>query len=66
MSDKTKAAVAQIRGTMPVQHQLIVDHLKELLSEVDKNLHYSVENTILRQNQGKAQLLDELILLMNT
>ena len=61
MSEDIQKVAAVLQSTAPLAYQMMVDHIKELESTANNLMVNAVENTLLRQNQGKVQLLQELL-----
>lgn len=64
--DKAIAASRAIKSAAPHAHATLVQYIQELQRAADESLRHSVENTLLRQNQGKSQLCEELLKTLNT
>lgn len=63
--EKAGLASRQIRGTLPNAHAVLVLYIEELKTDAETNLRCAIENTLLRQNQGKAQLCEEILRTLN-
>jgi len=63
--EKARDAGKQIKSMCPHAHEVLVQHLKELQSTADQNLRYALDDTLLRQNQGRSQLIEELLKTLN-
>lgn len=59
-------AAKMIRSNLPGPFNELVQYIQELQLAADEGLRHSVENTLLRQNQGKSQLCEELLKTLNT
>ncbi len=61
MSEDIKKIAAVLQGAAPLPYEMLINHLKELEETADTFMVSAVDETLLRQNQGKVQLLRELL-----
>lgn len=64
--EKAGLACRQLARSSPHAHAALVLYLQELQSAADEILRSATGETLLRQNQGKAQLCMELLKILNT
>ena len=63
---KAEVAAKRIRASMPGDLAHLIEYISELQDSADEKCRRAIENTLLRQNQGKSQLCEELLKILNT
>ncbi len=61
MSEDIKKIAAVLQAAAPLPYGMLIRHIKELEETADTFMVSAVDETLLRQNQGKVQLLRELL-----
>jgi len=62
---QAKAAAGHLRAREPVAFDRLTRYIQNMERGTDHLLVMSLDGTILRQNQGKTQVLRELLAIMN-
>lgn len=61
MSEDIKKIAKVLQAAAPLPYAMLIDHLTELEATADSYMVSAIEDYLLRQNQGKVQLLRELL-----
>ena len=64
--DKARFAAKTLRAAAPLPYQHLLEHITQLEASADEILASAKEEYLLRQNQGKVQVLRDLLDLLNT
>ena len=61
MSEDIKKIAGVLQSAAPLPYEMLIKHIKELESSADTLMVNAVDEHLLRQNQGKVQVLRDLL-----
>jgi hypothetical protein len=64
MSNDINAIIRGLRAADPGRFNMLVEHIRTLEEAAINSLVFAIQDEALRQNQGRAQALQELLLLL--